>query len=270
MRRARAAICTSATRALRCSRGCGRAATEGASCCASRISTPSAPRPQLVARDHRAARGARHRLGRRAGLAVAAGRALRARRSRRLERRAGVPVLLHACGRARRDGRAARRGRGRPTPARAANLPAERGRTRWPEGSGRASASAARSARTTTCLRRADGGRRLPARGRRRRRGPGCDARVARRRPRARRRHGRWSSGARSSLGPPPRYLHVPLVLDRSRHAPRQAARVAVASARCSTAGVSPERLVGWLACSAGIVADGRSRARARPDRDVP
>jgi glutamyl-tRNA synthetase len=53
-------------------------------------------------------------------------------------------------------------------------------------------------------------------------------------------------------LGPPPRYLHVPLVLDAhgrrlgKRHGSRSIGALLAA-------GVSAERLVGWLACSAGI-----------------
>jgi glutamyl-tRNA synthetase len=54
-------------------------------------------------------------------------------------------------------------------------------------------------------------------------------------------------------LGPPPRYLHVPLVLDRLGK--RLGKRHGSLSMRSVLdAGGSPERLVGWLAWSAGIV----------------
>jgi glutamyl-tRNA synthetase len=54
-------------------------------------------------------------------------------------------------------------------------------------------------------------------------------------------------------LGAVPRYLHVPLVLDR--HGRRLGKRNASLSiGELLAAGVSPERLVGWLAWSAGIV----------------
>ena len=53
-------------------------------------------------------------------------------------------------------------------------------------------------------------------------------------------------------LGPPPRYLHVPLVLDRDGR--RLGKRHGSLSLRSVLdAGVSPEQLVGWLAWSAGI-----------------
>ena len=55
-------------------------------------------------------------------------------------------------------------------------------------------------------------------------------------------------------LGPPPRYLHVPLVLDRDGR--RLGKRHGSLSMRSVLdAGTSPEQLVGWLAWSAGIVA---------------
>ncbi|MDX6525990.1 MAG: glutamyl-tRNA synthetase [Gaiellales bacterium] len=54
-------------------------------------------------------------------------------------------------------------------------------------------------------------------------------------------------------LGQPPRYLHVPLVLDRDGR--RLGKRNGSLSIReLLAAGVSAERLVGWLAWSAGIV----------------
>jgi glutamyl-tRNA synthetase len=54
-------------------------------------------------------------------------------------------------------------------------------------------------------------------------------------------------------LGQPPRYLHVPLVLDR--HGRRLGKRNGSLSIReLLAAGVSAERLVGWLAWSSGIV----------------
>ena len=54
-------------------------------------------------------------------------------------------------------------------------------------------------------------------------------------------------------LGPPPRYLHVPLVLDRDGR--RLGKRHGSLSMRSVLdAGMSPEQLVGWLAWSAGIV----------------
>jgi glutamyl-tRNA synthetase len=54
-------------------------------------------------------------------------------------------------------------------------------------------------------------------------------------------------------LGETPRYLHVPLVLDR--HGRRLGKRNGSLSIReLLASGVSPERLVGWLAWSAGIV----------------
>jgi glutamyl-tRNA synthetase len=54
-------------------------------------------------------------------------------------------------------------------------------------------------------------------------------------------------------LGPPPRYLHVPLVLDRAGG--RLGKRHGSLSMRSVLdAGASPEQLVGWLAWSAGIV----------------
>jgi glutamyl-tRNA synthetase len=53
-------------------------------------------------------------------------------------------------------------------------------------------------------------------------------------------------------LGPPPRYLHVPLVLDRNgRRLGKRDGSLSVRELR--VAGVSPERLVGWLAWSAGL-----------------
>lgn len=53
-------------------------------------------------------------------------------------------------------------------------------------------------------------------------------------------------------LGAPPRYLHVPLVLDR--HGRRLGKRHGSLSMRSVlSAGASPEQLVGWLAWSAGI-----------------
>jgi glutamyl-tRNA synthetase len=55
-------------------------------------------------------------------------------------------------------------------------------------------------------------------------------------------------------LGPPPRYLHVPLVLDRDGR--RLGKRHGSLSSRSVLAtGTSPEQLVGWLAWSAGLVA---------------
>lgn len=54
-------------------------------------------------------------------------------------------------------------------------------------------------------------------------------------------------------LGPPPRYLHVPLVLDRAGR--RLGKRHGALSMRSVLdAGASPEQLVGWLAWSAGLV----------------
>lgn len=55
-------------------------------------------------------------------------------------------------------------------------------------------------------------------------------------------------------LGPPPRYLHVPLVLDRDgrRLGKRHGSR---ATRSLLESGTSPEQLVGWLAWSAGLIA---------------
>ena len=54
-------------------------------------------------------------------------------------------------------------------------------------------------------------------------------------------------------LGPPPRYLHVPLVLDRDgRRLGKRHGSLSMRSVL--NAGVAPEELVGWLAWSAGIV----------------
>jgi glutamyl-tRNA synthetase len=53
-------------------------------------------------------------------------------------------------------------------------------------------------------------------------------------------------------LGPPPRYLHVPLVLDRDgRRLGKRHGSLSMRSVL--NAGASPEQLVGWLAWSAGI-----------------
>jgi glutamyl-tRNA synthetase len=64
------------------------------------------------------------------------------------------------------------------------------------------------------------------------------------------------------ALGPPPRYLHVPLVLDRAGR--RLGKRHGSLSMRSVLdAGASSEQLVGWLAWSAGLVATpGPVRAR--------
>jgi glutamyl-tRNA synthetase len=63
-------------------------------------------------------------------------------------------------------------------------------------------------------------------------------------------------------LGPPPRYLHVPLVLDRAgRRLGKRHGSLSLRSVLDT--GASPEQLVGWLAWSAGIVASpGPVRAR--------
>lgn len=63
-------------------------------------------------------------------------------------------------------------------------------------------------------------------------------------------------------LGPPPGYLHVPLVLDRAGR--RLGKRHGSLSMRSVLdAGASPEQLVGWLAWSAGLVpSPGPIRAR--------
>jgi glutamyl-tRNA synthetase len=64
------------------------------------------------------------------------------------------------------------------------------------------------------------------------------------------------------ALGAPPRYLHVPLVLDRAGR--RLGKRHGSLSMRSVLdAGASPEQLVGWLAWSAGLV-DGPDPVRAR------
>jgi glutamyl-tRNA synthetase len=63
-------------------------------------------------------------------------------------------------------------------------------------------------------------------------------------------------------LGPPPRYLHVPLVLDRlGKRLGKRHGSLAMRSVL--DAGSSPQRLVGWLAWSAGV-AETPAPVRAR------
>ena len=75
-------------------------------------------------------------------------------------------------------------------------------------------------------------------------------------------------------LGAPPQHAHVPLMLgaDGVRLAKRHGA---VGVGELLDGGLAPERLVGWLAASAGLVPEGASlhasgaggRLRARADR---
>jgi glutamyl-tRNA synthetase len=65
-------------------------------------------------------------------------------------------------------------------------------------------------------------------------------------------------------LGPPPRYLHVPLVVDRDgRRLGKRHGSLTIRS--LLDAGNEPERLVGWLAWSAGLV----RTAAPRPAREL-
>jgi glutamyl-tRNA synthetase len=65
-------------------------------------------------------------------------------------------------------------------------------------------------------------------------------------------------------LGPPPRYLHVPLVVDRDgRRLGKRHGSLTIRS--LLDAGNAPERLVGWLAWSAGLV----RTAAPRPARGL-
>ena len=105
--------------------------------------------------------------------------------------------------------------------------------------------------------------RRLPARRRGRRRRPGRDARAARRRSRlvdAEADRAVALARTRPAAALPARAPR----LEPDREAPRQAPRVALDAIRARCPATTPERLVGWLAWSAGHRRDSGSRAGSR------